>query len=1531
MKRAFYIFFILMGLANVVVSQTLTISDNPTINENDGTATFIVTFTTGVTPVGSFTVNYTTADDSATAPIDYLTAAGTLNFVGTINETQNIEVTITDDTVLEATETFFVNLLSVSNPLIIITNGQATGTITDDDTASISIVDVSVAENVAGGNLVFTATLNNAVAAGTSVGFTFADVSATGGGVDYTEAVGPLIFTGTAGETQTITVPINNDVIVEGTETFMVQLGTPTNGVTLSGSGQATGTIADDDTANVTINNVTTLENAGNIVFTVSVDLEVDGGFSINYATADGTATAAGNDYTSAATTVLNFAGNAGETQTVTIPINDDQIVENAENFFINLSNSSNASVIITDTQGEGTITDNDNAGYNVTPNTLTIAENGGQGAFTVVLTAIPETDVVFIVNSSDETQGTVNTEEITFTPDNWNAPQEIIVTAVNDNIDTPINDVATITVAVDDANSNDFFDTLGDQQVNVTFTDDDSAGLSVNPNNLTINENGGTGAFTVVLLTEPTSDVMLNVTFDNAEVLLNSQTQTQTLTFTPANWDAPQEITVTGVDDDFDRNDSTIITISVNDAASDDAFDGQSRQVSVTLTDDDTAGIIVNPNTLIVLENGGEGTFTVTLNSSPFILFPVTVNVATSNPNEGTASPTTLLFSVLNWNTPQTITVIAEDDNVDRENDTATINLTATSLDGNFNGATNSVEVTFTDDDEAAFTVSESAITVNDEADGTETFTVVLETQPESNVVFAVNSSDETQGTVNTEEITFTPDNWNTPQTVTVTGVDDDIDTTVNDTAIITIAVDASSDSEYVGLPNQTVTATFIDNDLANYTLNPTALSIVENGGIETFTVVLDTQPTSDVVFDISSSNTLEGTVIPTSITFTPSNWDEPQDVTVRGENDFVDDDTDQTIITVAVNNANSDDAFDGLSRTLIASFIDDDEADVNVSEIAFTINETGDTNTFTVVLETQPRTNVVIDVSSSNPGEGTVSPSTLTFTPSNWNTPQNVTVTAIDDQIDREDDATTITIVVNDAASEDAYDGISKEVVVTFSDNDGVGLTVSPTLLNVNENGGTGTFNVTLDTEPVNLVVLNVSSNNESEGTVNVSTMTFTPSNWNSPQTVTVTGVNDFLDRDGDVTVIEVEVDDEETLDNTYDGLAESVEVTFIDDDEAGITVTPTALTINEGETSTFTVVLNTQIAKDVVINVASTNNAEGTVSPNQLRFSASNWNQPQTVTVIAVEDDLNRDGDTASILVAVDNVLSEDTYDDLNETVVVTFINNDVDSDNDGLLDSEEIEIGTNPNDPDTDDDGINDGDEFNNNTNPLDACDPDINNPNCTLDVDLSILKEVNNPNPNFGDFITFTITLENTALRFASDITVEEIIESGFTYVSHTTSLGTYDEVTGIWMIDNINGSSQATLTITVFVLETGVHTNTATITGLFPTDNNTSNNTMTITVNPRDISCGFVYNIFSPNGDGTNDTLTINCIQDFPQSTFEVFNRYGNKVYSANGYQNNWDGTLNGKGSPLPIGTYFYVLDLGDGTEAKKGWIQIIR
>ena len=166
-------------------------------------------------------------------------------------------------------------------------------------------------------------------------------------------------------------------------------------------------------------------------------------------------------------------------------------------------------------------------------------------------------------------------------------------------------------------------------------------------------------------------------------------------------------------------------------------------------------------------------------------------------------------------------------------------------------------------------------------EGGSTDLITVVLDAQPTSDVVISVVSND--TGEVNLRKPYVYCANWDTAQTITVTGVDDDlVDGTQTSTVTLSV-VDASSDNDFDGVADQTVSVTTTDDDTAGFTIVETGGSstVTEGGSTDLITVVLDAQPTSDVVLSVVSADTGEATVSPSTLTFT-ANWDTAQTITV-------------------------------------------------------------------------------------------------------------------------------------------------------------------------------------------------------------------------------------------------------------------------------------------------------------------------------------------------------------------------------------------------------------------------------------------------------------------------------------------------------------------------------------------------------------------------------------------------------------------------------------------------------------------------
>ncbi|MBE2267055.1 MAG: right-handed parallel beta-helix repeat-containing protein, partial [Anaerolinea sp.] len=683
-----------------------------------------------------------------------------------------------------------------------------------------------------------------------------------------------------------------------------------------------------------------------------------------------------------------------------------------------------------------------------------------------------------------------------------------------------------------------------------VTIIDDEGVGVDITPTGgLITTEAGGTATFDVVLTSQPTANVTVSFTSGDT----SEGTVTPAITFTPANWSSAQTVTITGVDDLVDDGDIAYV-IAVTVTSGDPGYNNLAvADVSVTNTDDDTAGVNVSPTSgLVTTEAGGTANFSVVLTSQPTA--NVTISLTSSHTTEGTV-PAAITFTPANWSSAQTITVTGVDDLVDDGDIAYTIQTTVTSSDVQYNGiAAADVSVVNTDDDTAGVTVNPTSGLVTTEAGGTATFSVVLTSRPTENVSVNLLSGDTSEGTVPTA-ITFTPANWNSAQNVTVTGVDDAVvDGSIGYTIVTTVS---SLDSVYNGIAAADVSVTNMDNDTAGVVVNPTSgLVTTEAGSTATFSVILTSQPAADVTVNLLSSDLSEGTA-PAAITFTPANWNAAQTVTVTGVDDALADGnigyTIQTTVT------SGDAIYNGIGAADVGvTNMDDETANVLVSPTSGLITtEAGGTATFSVVLSSQPLSDVTINLTSSDPTEGAV-PTAITFIPADWNSAQIVTVTGVDDLIDDGDIAYSILTTVT--SGDATYNGIAAaDVNVTNTDDDTAGVTVNPTVgLITTEAGGTAAFTVVLTSQPTADVTVNLTSSDLSEGAVPTA-ITFTPANWNSAQAVTVTGVNDLID-DGDIGYSIVTT--VSSADGAYNGItAADVSVTNTDDDTAGVTVSPTS----------------------------------------------------------------------------------------------------------------------------------------------------------------------------------------------------------------------------------------------------------------------------------------------------------------------------------------------------------------------------------
>lgn len=341
-------------------------------------------------------------------------------------------------------------------------------------------------------------------------------------------------------------------------------------------------------------------------------------------------------------------------------------------------------------------------------------------------------------------------------------------------------------------------------------------------------------------------------------------------------------------------------------------------------------------------------------------------------------------------------------------------------------------------------FSVLESGgSTVVSETGTTDTLLVVLDSEPDTDVILTVMGGDAGEAVASPSTLTFTRDDWSVAQAVTVRGIDDFTDDGDQVTTLTIAVVAEASDDHFDGIPPHAVDVTTTDDDEApGLVITETEdTEVGEDGSTDSFTVALTTRPGTDVLLTVTSGDPGEAAVTPSTLTFTTNNWDVPQTVTVAGVDDFADDGPQVTALTISVVAVASDDAFDGIpARTVQVTTLDDDEpAGLIITETGTTeVDESGTTDTFTVVLTTRPGTDVVLTVTSGDPGEVVVSQTTITFTTNNWDVPRSVTVTGVNDLVADGDQTTGVTVAVVAEASDNAFDGVPAQTVNVVTRDD-------------------------------------------------------------------------------------------------------------------------------------------------------------------------------------------------------------------------------------------------------------------------------------------------------------------------------------------------------------------------------------------------------------------------------------------------------------------------------------------------------------
>jgi len=901
--------------------------------------------------------------------------------------------------------------------------------------------------------------------------------------------------------------------------------------------------------------------------------------------------------------------------------------------------------------------------------------------------------------------------------------------------------------------------------------------------------EGGATDSYTVVLDALPTDDVTVPVTETDAQFNVDKSS----LTFTTSNWDTPQTVTVTAVNDSIDEDDYSSGTITHTPVTGATEYAGISvASVTPTVQDNDTAGVTVTEygGTTVVTEGSEEiETYTIVLNTKP--TFSVTVPV-TDDTQVDTDRYPSIVFTDQDWNTPQTVTVTATNDSVDEDDHNGTITHTdVTSSDPKYAGiSVNSVVATVHDNDTAGVSTTQAyfdgsgdqaysnystAITGDLDLrakvratdwtpaadryiithygnDGNRAWRTLLHTGGTIRFVYTTDGSTlvtkastvalgTTAGLTDNESdiwVRFTLDvnngasghdvkfyyssdgtNWTQlGTTVTTAGTI----STYNSNAVMCVGDNAATgtsswdgriyEAQIFNGINGTLVANpsfdaspwdigeTVNNDpqgrtwtLTGATIQPRggALEVTEGGTTDTYNVVLKTQPTASVNVNVSNSDE-QATSTPSLLTFTTGNWVTPQTVTVTAVDDLAVEGDHTGTLTHYVSSSPGDAKYHTISASSVVATVHDNDVvagGITVTESSGTTEVTEGyetTDTYTIVLDTQPTADVTVPVTDDSQVDTDKYPS-IVFTTGNWATPQTVTVTATNDSVDEDDHNGTITHT-GVTSSDLNYNGISvNSVVATIHDNDTAGVTVtaatysvaasgddgsrhntefytSSTVVGVGRQGGSNPLNSWFRFDGIvaekgttcsSASILGVGKTGENAPSVQSdlygvdeddSAAPTSDSEWQTDHGLHTTATVPFDFTRAGYNEMQVTPNLASILDeifartNWVSGNAVQIHWDGVSTDGLGnvglasydhLYDDPPMLSLNcsgmievteGGATDTYTVVLNSKPTADVIVSVTESD-AQFNVNKSSLTFTTSNWSTPQTVTASAVDD--------------------------------------------------------------------------------------------------------------------------------------------------------------------------------------------------------------------------------------------------------------------------------------------------------------------
>ena len=421
----------------------------------------------------------------------------------------------------------------------------------------------------------------------------------------------------------------------------------------------------------------------------------------------------------------------------------------------------------------------------------------------------------------------------------------------------------------------------------------------------------------------KPNSDAIVTIKSDHNDRLSISK---PSLIFTASNWDTEQSVKFTVIDDHIANGDLDF-SITINSSSGDSRFNNIEYTVQVKIKDNDDVGIIYDDSS-IILNEGQSVVRTFKLKSQP--LADVVLNISSDHNDKLTISSKQMIFTSSNWNINQSVIFTAIDDNIASGDLSFNIKIKPSSTDALYNNIPeNVIPVTIKDDDIAGIIYDSTSSILNEGQYITRTFK--LKSQPTSNVTLNISSNNSSRLSISKPSLIFTASNWDTEQSVKFTAIDDSIDD-----GDVTVSVNIKSSSADINYNNLSSGFEIIvkDNDTSGIIADTTQATINEGQHI-TRTFKLKSQPTSNVVLNISSNDTNSRlSISKSSLVFTESNWNIEQSVVFTAiDNNIKDGDVD---VLVTIKSSSTDLSYNNLTCVFMIT-VKDDDIDNKIGTYAF------------------------------------------------------------------------------------------------------------------------------------------------------------------------------------------------------------------------------------------------------------------------------------------------------------------------------------------------------------------------------------------------------------------------------------------------------------------------------------------------------------------------------------------------------------------------------------------------------------------